>query len=147
MMRLLFGNPASTAVYYNAFIDDQGDGLNTSLFPFYRLTFSKDEIPQNARFWSLTLYIGQSVTLFSPEYPSVPTKDVASYTPGLVTNSDGSITIDIPPNPPADPALTPNWLPTPPSGPFSVMLRVYSPEGKTAKGTYVPPEIKPLGIL
>jgi hypothetical protein len=31
---ILFGNTATTAVYYNAFTDNQGNLLNTSTFPF-----------------------------------------------------------------------------------------------------------------
>lgn len=138
---ILYGNPATTAVYYNAFTDGAGSRLDTRTAPAYRLTFSKDQIPQNDRFWSLTLYVSQAVTLFAPQYPRVPTKNVAEYTPGLVTAPDGSITVYIQSKPPVDPTLRPNWLPTP-RGPFSVMLRVYSPVGNTAAGTYVPPEIR-----
>ena len=64
---------------------------------------------------------------------------VASYTPGLVTDSDGSVTITMAPTQPTDmPAA--NWLPVP-SGPFNVMLRAYSPKGSVLDGSYVPPEV------
>jgi hypothetical protein len=139
---MIQSNTAATAVYYNAFTDDQGSRLDSGINGAYRITFSKEQIPQNTRFWSLTLYVSDAITLFAPQYPRVPTKNVAEYTPGLVTDPDGSITIYIQPNPPRDAARMPNWLPTPPTGPFSVMLRVYSPTGNTATGNYVPPEIK-----
>ncbi len=133
-----YGNNASAAGYYNAFTDGSGAPLNGSRVPAYRLTFSKKQIPQANRFWSLTAYLPRGNTLV----PNAARKyEVAKFTPGLVTNRDGSITINIQTAPPAA-ALRPNWLPVP-RGPFDVMLRVYGPTGNTATGHYVPPPIRP----
>jgi hypothetical protein len=132
-----YGNDATAARYYDAFTDHNGTPLDGSVFGAYRLKFDANQIPQAQRFWSLTAYIPPGVTL-------VPNSDnkyvVGSYTPGLHRDRDGSITIYIQPDPPPLP-LRPNWLPVP-SGPFSLLLRVYGPAGNTANGTYVPPEIK-----
>ena len=93
-------------------------------------------IPQAERFWSLTAYIPPGITLV----PNAAQRyAVAAYTPGLQTNPDGSITIYIQHNPPAQ-TLMPNWLPVP-QGPFSVLLRVYGPQGNTSSSRYVPPGI------
>ena len=133
-----YGNNASAAGYYNAFTDGSGAPLNGSVVPAYRLTFSKKQIPQANRFWSLTAYLPRGNTLV----PNAAQKyEVARFTPGLVKNRDGSITIYIQAAPPAA-ALRPNWLPVP-RGPFDVMLRVYGPTGNTATGHYVPPPIRP----
>jgi hypothetical protein len=103
------------------------------------LTFSKSEIPDAKRFWSLTAYIPPGVTLV----PNPARKYlVARYTPGLKTNSDGSITIYVAPRQPPGTRRA-NWLPVP-RGPFSLLLRVYGPEGNSS-GTYLPPPIKPYG--
>ena len=134
-----FGNNASAAGYYNAFTDGSGAPLNGSVVPAYRLTFSKKQIPQANRFWSLTAYLPRGNTLV----PNAARKyEVARFTPGLVTNPNGSITIYIQATPPAA-ALRPNWLPVP-RGPFDLLLRVYGPEGNTSPGVkYIPPKIQP----
>ncbi len=137
-----FGNDASAAVYYDAFTDSRGVPLNSSVTRVYRLTFTKSQIPDAKRFWSLTAYIPPGVTLV----PNSANKYVVgSYTPGLRRNPDGSITIYIQHDPPPGP-LTANWLPTP-NGPFSLLLRVYGPEGNTSTGEYTPPPIKRYGIF
>jgi hypothetical protein len=133
-----YGNDASTAGYYSAFTDGNGNTLNGSVQPSYRLTFSKKQIPQANRFWSLTAYLPRGNTLV----PNPARKyEVASFTSGLVRGRDGSITIYIQPTPPPA-AVKANWLPDP-RGPFDVLLRVYGPKGNTATGRYVPPPIRP----
>jgi hypothetical protein len=133
-----YGNNATAAGYYNAFTDGSGAPLNGSVVPAYRLTFSKNTVPQANRFWSLTAYLPRGNTLV----PNAARKyEVASVTPGLVRNRDGSITIYIQTSPPIA-RLRPNWLPVP-RGPFDVLLRVYGPTGNTATGHYVPPPIRP----
>lgn len=136
-----FGNNAAAAKYYDAFTDHDGIPLDGSVISDYQLTFSKSQIPDAKRFWSLTAYIPPAVEL-------VPNRArkyaVASYTPRLKTKRDGSVTIYIAPKrPPGAPRA--NWLPVP-KGPFSLLLRVYGPTGNTS-GTYLPPPIKAYGQL
>jgi hypothetical protein len=134
-----YGNNAGAAGYYNAFTDGRGAPLNGATVPAYTLTFAKNQIPQADRFWSLTAYLPRGNTLV----PNAAGKyEVARFTPGLVTNPDGSITIYLQATPPR-PALRPNWL-TVPRGPFDLLLRVYGPEGNTSPGAnYTPPKIQP----
>jgi hypothetical protein len=133
---LLFGNDVSTAKYFDAFTDLKGAQLTGSGNHAYQLTFPADAIPQAKGFWSLTAYVPPGITLV----PNAALKyTVAAYTPGLQTNPDGSITIFIQHNPPAQ-ALMLNWLPVP-QGPFSVLLRIYGPEGNTIGSSYAPPGI------
>jgi hypothetical protein len=133
-----YGNNASAAGYYNAFTDGRGAPLNGSTAA-YTLTFAKNQLPQANRFWSLTAYLPRGNTLV----PNAARKyEVARFTPGLVTNPNGSITIYLQATPPAK-ALRPNWLPVP-RGRFDVLLRVYGPEGNTSPGAkYIPPKIQP----
>jgi hypothetical protein len=134
-----YGNNANAAGYYNAFTDGSGAPLNGSKVPAYTLTFAKKQIPQANRFWSLTAYLPRGNTLV----PNAARKyEVARFTPGLVTNPNGSITIYIQATPPAA-AQRPNWLPVP-RGPFDLLLRIYGPQGNTSPGAkYVPPKIQP----
>jgi hypothetical protein len=135
---LEFSNTAATAGYYSAFTDGHGVPLSGSGSRAYRLTFSKDQIPQAERFWSLTAYLPRGMTLV----PNLARRYVvAGYTPGLVTNPNGSITIYIQATPPARGVMA-NWLPVP-RGPFCLVLRVYGPEGNTSPGAnYVPPKVQ-----
>ena len=146
---VLYGNSNATTRYFDTFTDHLGTPLDTNNFSFYRLTIPKADIPDAKRFWSLTAYIPPIPALMPrPINGNNGQGNVASYTPGLQRNRDGSITVYIQPNRPRIASRRPNWLPVPQDGPFSIVLRVYGPTGNTAAGTtYIPPEIKPLGIL
>jgi hypothetical protein len=132
-----YGNDASAAKYYDAFTDHNGAPLNGAVQGDYQLMFTKDQIPDATRFWSLTAYTPGAVELVPN---SADKYVVAGYTPGLKTNADGSITIYIGNRLPSG-APAANWLPAP-KGPFSLLLRVYGSKGN-ASGTYTPPQIKP----
>lgn len=128
-------NGSSTAAYYQTFSDAKGVALDATKHG-YKLTFSASEIPVAKRFWSVTAYVPQSITLVKN-----PAKKylVASYTPHLRKGKNGSISIYMSPTRPkgVPPA---NWLPVP-KGPFNLMLRVYGPQGSVANNTYVPPAV------
>ena len=129
------GNDRTAAYYANAFVDASGLPLDGGSFA-YTITFAADELPEYKRFWSMTAY--------TPEYVELVPNDakkyvVASYTEGLVTKDDGSVTIYVQAHPP-DVFPTANWLPVP-KGQFSLLFRVYGPKGKALAGTYVPPKI------
>jgi hypothetical protein len=132
-----FGNDNGTAAYYQTFQDREGRTLNGQ-FRAYTLTFPTGRQPQVKRFWSITAYLPGSITLVSNLSAKYA---VASYTPGLRTNRDGSITIYIAPTLPAG-VNAANWLPVP-EGPFNLMLRAYGPQGSVRNNTYVPPPIVP----
>lgn len=130
------GNDRKAAYYADAFVDGSGLPLDGGSFG-YTIQFAKDELPEYERFWSLTAYTPEYVELV----PNVLDKYVvASYTHGLVTASDGSVTIYVQADPPKEHELIPNWLPVP-KGPFSLLFRVYGPQGTALAGTYVPPKI------
>ncbi len=130
------GNNYAAAGYWDAFKDGTGQALNGARRS-YELTFPASEIPQAKRFWSVTAYTPGTI---EPIPNRLDKYLVASYTPGLVTNPDGSITIYMAPTKPVG-VPTANWLPTR-RGLFSVILRVYGPTGNTAPGSgYNPPAI------
>jgi hypothetical protein len=133
---LQLGNSISTAAYYHTFSDGSGQPLDASNQRVYILKFTKDQIPEAQRFWSLTAYTPNAIELV----PGTDKYVVASYTPDLQYDAvDGSLTVYMSAEQPAGvPAA--NWLPVP-SGKFNIILRVYGPTGDVADNTYVPPAI------
>jgi hypothetical protein len=129
------GNNRKAAYYADAFVDASGLPLDGGSFA-YTIQFAKKELPKYERFWSMTAYTPEYVELV----PNVLDKYlVASYTSGLVTASDGSVTIYVQADPPRSAPIA-NWLPVPKSM-FSLLFRVYGPKGTALAGTYVPPKI------
>lgn len=134
---LQYGNIGTAAYYAQAFLDDRSRALDGTGGQTYTITFAADQIPQCSRFWSITAYTSDAIELV----PNAAKKyAVASYTPGLVTNPDGSITVTLRTIGGSETSVDPNVLPIP-AGVFSVMLRVYAPLGKAKAGTYVPPVV------
>jgi hypothetical protein len=131
-----YGNNHATAAYYQAFRDKTGFALDGSDPRGYTITIPKDALPQASRFWSFTAYTPKSIELIGN---AANKYEIASYTPGLTYNQDGSLTLYIVQTQPAG-IPTANWLPVA-AEPFNIMLRVYGPEGAVAAGTYVPPAI------
>ncbi len=132
-----YGNGHGTAVYYQAFKDAGGAPLTGKTSPGYVLTFPAGQLPQASRFWSITAYTPNAIELV----PNPADKyHVASYDSGLTTNADGSLSIYLAQDAPSGVAAA-NWLPVP-AGAFSIMLRVYGPEGSVATNTYTPPAVQ-----
>jgi hypothetical protein len=133
-----YGNNIQAAGYYHSFNDTNGNPLDGSR-QGYILKFSKDQIPDVSRFWSVTAYLPVGIELVPN---SADKYVVASYTPGLVqSDDDGSITIYMSVAKP-EAALQPNWLPTP-RGPFNILLRAYGPGTDIKNNNYTPPPIVP----
>jgi len=133
-----YGNGISTAAYYHTFRDGRGFPLDGSNPHGYVLTFPNGGQPEASRFWSVTAYTPDSIELIdNPANKYV----VASYTPGLQTNTDGSLSIYMTRTLP-DGVPPANWLPIPRRS-FNIMLRVYGvvPSSTVADDTYVPPGI------
>ena len=126
----LWGNHGYEAAYpmtYTDADDRQLDGHNR-----YALTFAQD--PPVDAFWSITMYD-------LPDYYLVANPigrySIGDRTPGLRRDSDGSITIAIQHEPPAD---TSNWLPAP-AAPFRPIMRLYQPQAAVLDGTWAIPPV------
>ncbi len=133
-----FCNTIDTAAYYHAFVDGTGAALDGSNPEGYVLTFPPGDAPEASRFWSLTAYTPEAI---QPIPNPIDKYVVASYTPGLVSDSDGSISIYISRTQPAGVAEA-NWLPVSDRR-FNIMLRVYGVVSKSdvARNKYAPPPI------
>ncbi|MFG2824292.1 DUF1254 domain-containing protein [Kitasatospora sp. NPDC048365] len=128
----LWGNHAYEAVYGNTYDDAEGRPLTGA----HAYTLRFDELPPVDGFWSVTMY-------GVPEYYLVENPadrySIGDRTPGLVYAPDGSLTLVIQRERPADPA---NWLPAP-EGAFRPMIRLYEPGAAVLDGTYRIPPIRP----
>ena len=128
----LWGNHGYEAAYPMTYTDadgDQLDGRNR-----YVLRFDQD--PPVDAFWSITMYDLPDFYLVANP---IGRYSVGDRTPGLRRDSDGSLTIVIQHEQPAD---TSNWLPAP-AAPFRPILRLYQPQAAVLDGTYqIPPITK-----
>jgi hypothetical protein len=128
----LWGNHGYEAAYPMTYADadgDQLDGRNR-----YVLRFAQD--PPVAAFWSLTMYDLPDFYLVANP---IGRYSIGDRTPGLRHDSDGSLTIVIQHEQPADSS---NWLPAP-AAPFRPLMRLYQPRDAILDGTYqIPPIAK-----
>ena len=137
---LQYGNTRQSAVYYHAFLDGMGHPLDASASA-YRIRFASGQLPDVGRFWSITAYTPDAVELVPN---GAATYAVVSYTPGLVSGADGSVTITMSATQPSGVPAS-NWLPVP-SGPFNVILRAYAPRSAVLDGSYLPPAVLPTSL-
>ncbi|GAA2606773.1 DUF1254 domain-containing protein [Dactylosporangium fulvum] len=128
----LWGNHAYEAVYPTVHKDPHGERLNGTRA--YRIRFEQPP-PVGAR-WSLTMYDAPQSQLVPNE---LDRHSVGSQTPGLRPDPDGSVTVLIQHERPADDA---NWLPAPAGG-FRPVLRMYEPDATVLRGEYRLPPVAP----
>ncbi|GAA2745067.1 DUF1254 domain-containing protein [Kitasatospora cinereorecta] len=131
----LWGNHAYEAVYATTYDDAEGRTLTGA----HRYTLRFDAPPPVDAFWSVTMYD-------VPDYHLVANPadrySIGDRTPGLVYGPDGSLTLVLQHERPADPVEAANWLPTP-AGEFRPMIRLYQPQPAVLDGTYRLPPIQP----
>ena len=127
----LWGNHGYEAAYPMTYTDADGDQLDGH--NRYTLTFAED--PPVDAFWSITMYDLPDFYLVANP---IGRYSIGDRTPGLRRGSDGSLTIVIQHEPPAD---TSNWLPAP-AAPFRPIMRLYQPKAAVLDGTYQLPPIR-----
>lgn len=120
------------AVYPSAFVD--GDGKVLDGAKNYVIHFEKGELPpSHAGVWSISQY---RENFYVPN--TLNRYGILSTMP-LKYNDDGSLDIYLQRNSPGADKES-NWLPTPPSDPFNLTMRVYQPDKSLIDGSYkVPP--------
>jgi hypothetical protein len=105
----------------------------------YVLHFAKDQVPPVKFFWSMTMYnLPGRLLVANP----IDRYAIGSRTDGLKTNEDGSVDIYIQSASPGTDKGS-NWLPSPTSGSYYMVLRMYGPEGSLADGTWKAPQPNP----
>ncbi len=131
----LWGNHAYEAVYATVYQDDEGRQLTGARS--YTLRF--DVPPPVDAFWSVTMY--SLPDYYLTENP-IRRYSIGDRTPGLTYGADGSLTLVLQRERPADDAEAANWLPTP-EGDFRPMIRLYQPQAAALDGSYRLPPILP----
>jgi hypothetical protein len=105
----------------------------------YELRFASNELPPARAFWSLAMYNDRQ--FFAPN-------PIGRYAIGdrdpLQFGADGSLTLHIQRVSPGTERES-NWLPAPPSGAFTMNLRIYWPEARALDGRWAPPPVKRIG--
>jgi len=128
----LWGNHGYEAAYPMTYTDADGDQLDGH--QRYTITFAQD--PPVDAFWSITMYDLPDFYLVANP---IGRYSIGDRTPGLRRDRDGSLTIAIQHEQPAD---TSNWLPAP-AAPFRPIMRLYQPRPAVLDGSYqIPPITK-----
>jgi hypothetical protein len=98
--------------------DRNGDGFAGG--SAYKLTVPVDAPVK--QYWSVTVYDRETHALIK----NLDRASIASISPGVQKNADGSVDVFFGPKPPAGKEA--NWVPTDPSGKFELLFRLYGPQ-------------------
>lgn len=131
---ILVNSPNETKYFYQD-LDVNGGRLNNA--SRYTVTFPKDATPPVNGFWSLSIYNEHHFFVANP----INRFSVGTKNRDLKLNPDGSLTIHVQANAPADPAQRANWLPAP-KGDFSLYVRAYWPKAAIMEGSWTPPPVQ-----
>ena len=130
----IFVNTPTETTYFYQDLDADGQRLNGA--GTYTVTFDAGALPPIRGFWSLTLY--DQHHFFHPN--QLDRYSLGTKNQHLKTGPDGSLTLHVSSEPPADETDRPNWLPAP-DGDFSLYLRAYWPEQQILNGHWTPPPV------
>ena len=130
----LWGNNGYEAAYPMTYTDADGDQLDGR----NRYTVRFDQDPPVDAFWSITMYDLPDFYLVANP---IDRYSIGDRTPGLRRHRDGSLTIVIQHEQPAD---TSNWLPAPAAS-FRPIMRLYQPQAAVLDGSYTIPAITKAG--
>ncbi|HEX4586454.1 MAG TPA: DUF1254 domain-containing protein [Mycobacterium sp.] len=130
----IYGNTAAEALYPSSTEDSAGAPLTGA--NNYTYHFAKGQLPPVNAFWSLTMYeMPQSLLVANPMNRYLIN---SAMLPSLVPDSDGGYTFYIQNESPGIDKES-NWLPAP-TGPFTVVLRLYWPKPDALNGVWKAPQ-------
>ncbi len=133
----LAANIPSEAMYPVGSFDNTGALLNGA--NRYVIHIPAGGYPPVHAYWSFTAYNSNLFLVSNP----LGRYAINQYTPGVKRGADGSLDIYLQSSAPA--GHQSNWLPSPPSGQFEVILRMYWPKSSAVNGTYHYPTITKVG--
>jgi hypothetical protein len=134
---ILVNSPNETKYFYQD-LDASGARLNSA--NRYTVIFAKDQTPPVRGFWSLSIYNAHHFFIKNP----INRFSVGTKNKDLKLGADGSLTIYVQAEAPADPTQRANWLPAP-SGDFSLYVRAYWPKAPVTDGSWTPPAVQRAG--
>jgi hypothetical protein len=109
----------------------------------YRLRFPAGALPPVAGFWSMTLYERTGEGQFYLTENEINRYSIGDRTPGLKTDSDGSLSLWLASKRPAGDRAA-NWLPAPKDKDWTVVFRTYLPQAPLLNGSYRLPRLEPV---
>lgn len=136
-------NDYHEAVYLIRGTDAKGTLLNGK--HCYTMTFPKGALPPVDRsrggFWSLTMYDKDYFMLAKPANGRTNIGTVSLDANELKYGADGSLTLHMSAEPPADAEARQNWLPAA-DGQFALIIRAYVPSQQILDGGYKLPNVE-----
>ncbi|OOG11044.1 DUF1254 domain-containing protein [Pseudomonas sp. C9] len=129
----IYGNSVEEAFYTGSRQDNQGQPLQGGRQ--YRLRFAPGQLPPASEFWSLTLYDlpDRQLVANSIDRYCLSSRD------SLLADADGGLTLLMQPS---APQVQSNWLPTPASGAFTLVLRLYGPQQQVIEQRWKMPAVE-----
>ncbi|MCU0921868.1 MAG: DUF1254 domain-containing protein [Burkholderiaceae bacterium] len=131
----IYGNSKQEAMYPAYYVDANGQPLDGS--NRYTLRFAPGQLPPVHSFWSMTMYeqpasllVANALNRYLLNSPMLPQ---------FKRDADGGLTFIIQHDSPGK-DMESNWLPAP-SGPFSMIMRLYWPKDNALSGEWVPPKL------
>lgn len=133
----IYGNSVEEAFYTGSRLDNQGQPLRGGYR--YRLRFAPGHLPPAKEFWSLTLYDlpDRQLVANSIDRYCLSSRD------RMQVDAEGGLTLVMQPTAPGEQS---NWLPTPASGAFTLVLRLYGPEQQVVEQRWQMPGIEVISV-
>ena len=129
-----YGNLPEESLYPAMVFDAEGELMDGERV--YQLHFAANEIPPVNGFWSLAAY---RLTDLQLEENDIRRYSIGDRTGNIRYNSDGSLTLTLQHDRPADPSA--NWLPVP-AGKFMLVMRLYEPAAAALQNDYLLPRLQ-----
>ena len=131
---ILVGRPVETTCFYQD-LDVAHRRLNGA--NRYTITFARAQLPPVRGLWSLSLYD----ELHLPVPNALDRYAVGTRSGQLARAADGSLTLYVQADAPADAAERASWLPAPRDRDFSLLLRAHWPERAILERAWTPPPV------
>jgi hypothetical protein len=128
-------NDPAEGVYLVAFTDAAGNTFEGD--DRYRLHFDADGMPPVDSFWSLGMY-GPDLNLVANP---IDRYSIGDRTAGVVSDPDGGLTIHLQTESPGKDEET-NWLPSPATDGWFLILRMYLPRPEVIEATWECPPVE-----
>lgn len=143
--RFGFGSPTPDVAIYPLAALDRNHGPLVGDKRYVVHFSARDAHPPAQFFWSLTMYDSELFFV-----PNALDRWVLNDRSHLVYNGDGSLDIYVQPDAPASARQRRNWLPSPATGPFRMVVRLYGLSDTVLAGIedgsgWQPPTVLPCG--
>ena len=132
----IYGNSKQEAMYPTYYVDEAKQKLSGA--NRYTLRFAPGDLPPVNAFWSLTMYSQpESLLVANPIDRYLMNSPML---PQFAKDADGGLTLIVQNESPGKDKEA-NWLPAP-TGPFSMIMRLYWPKEEAVNGTWTYPPLQ-----